>query len=174
MAGNRSIFDLSGRVALVTGGGHGLGRAISEAMAEFGADVAVADRSPDAAQETVALLDRFGIRTVAITADVSIAADVNEMVTRTTGELGRLDILFCNAGIGNTPARIHELQIAEWDRVMSVNLRGTFLCLRAAIPAMLATGRGSVILTSSVAGLVAGNEACGFLGGHPMVYQKPD
>ena len=151
--GTKGIFDLSGKVALVTGGGSGLGRSFCEAMAEFGADVACCDIDNKTAQETVALIKGFGHRTLAVEADVSRPEDVEHMVQKATKSFGRLDILFNNAGITTSPAKTAEISIEDWDRVMAVNLRGVFLCMRAALPIMLNQKGGCIINISSVAGL---------------------
>jgi NAD(P)-dependent dehydrogenase (short-subunit alcohol dehydrogenase family) len=150
-----NIFDLSGRVALVTGGGSGLGRAFCEAMAEYGADVACCDIDIEAAQGTAELINKSGSRVLAIKADVSEPVDVEHMVNEVRRELGKLDILFNNAGITTKPAKTAEIAIEDWDRVMTVNLRGVFLCMRTALPIMVKQKRGSIINISSVAGLKA-------------------
>lgn len=121
----KNIFDLSRRVALVTAGGHGLGRAYCEAMAEFGADVACDDIKIELAQETVDFIKKkFGCRAIAIEADVSKPDQVELMINQTVAQLGTIDILFCNAGIITSTKRLHELAIEDWDRCMAVNLRG--------------------------------------------------
>jgi NAD(P)-dependent dehydrogenase (short-subunit alcohol dehydrogenase family) len=153
---DKNIFDLSGKVALVTAGGHGLGRAYCEAMAEFGADVACSDMKTELAQETVELIKKFGHRAIAIQADVSQAEQIKRMVNQTVSELGTIDILFCNAGIVNTLVKLHEQSIEDWNRVIAVNLTGTFLCMRAVLPIMLKKKRGSIISTASVAGVMCG------------------
>jgi NAD(P)-dependent dehydrogenase (short-subunit alcohol dehydrogenase family) len=154
----KDIFDLSGRGALITAGGRGLGREFCEAMAEFGADVACSDIDMGRARETVERIKKFGHRAIAIEADVSKPDQVERMVEQTVDELGRIDILFNNAGIPNPPVRIHQLAIEDWDRVMDVSLRGMFLVMRAVLPVMLKQKRGSIINTASVAGLMAGCE----------------
>lgn len=154
----KNIFDLSGRVALVTAGGRGLGREFCQAMAEFGADVACNDINMERAQETVELIKRFGHRAIAIEADVSKPDQVERMVSQTVAELGTIDILFANAGIANPLVRLHELAIEDWDRCLDLDLRGVFLCMRAVLPIMLKQKRGSIISTASVAGLMAGSE----------------
>jgi len=151
----KGIFDLSGKVALVTGGGSGLGRVFCQALAEFGADVACADINREWAEETVALIEEFGHRTSAIMADVSKPEDVQSMIAATVAELGSLDILVNNAGITTRPAKIHEMAIEDWDELMAINLRGVFLCMRAALPVMIRQQRGCIINISSVFGLVA-------------------
>ena len=144
------IFDLSGRVALVTGGGSGLGRAFCEAMAKFGADVACVGRTEQKLNETVKSLGRFGHRAIAIKADVSKPDEVAGMVDETVTKLGTIDILFNNAGISLPPTRVDEMPIEDWDRVMDINLRGVFLCMRAVLPVMLKQKRGSIINISSI------------------------
>lgn len=157
-----NLFDLSGKVALVTGGGSGIGRAYCEAMAEYGADVACSDINLQTAKETVNLISHFGHKAIAIKADASIRDDVERMVDQTIKELGGLDIVFCNAGIGPPPARIHETPIEVWDRTMEVNLRGVFLLMQAALRYMIKQKKGSIINTASVAGLWVGGEGKNF------------
>ncbi len=151
----KGICDLSGKVALVTGGGSGLGRVFCEALAEFGADVACADINRGSAEETVRIIEKFGHRASAILADVAKPEDVQSMVAEAVAGLGRLDILVNNAGILRRPARIHEMSIENWDEVIAVNLRGVFLCMRAALSVMLEQKKGSIINISSVLGLSA-------------------
>lgn len=154
----KKMFDLSGKIALVTAGGHGLGREYCMAMAEFGADVVCNDIDASLAKETIEIIkQQYGHRTLAIQADVSKQNEVDQMVKRTVDEFGRIDILFCNAGIMNPLVPLHELAVEDWDRVVEVNLTSMFLCIRAVLPTMLKQGRGSIISTSSVAGVKAGN-----------------
>ncbi len=154
---NKELFDLSGKRALITAGGHGLGREYCIAMAEFGADVVCNDIDLNLAKETVEILKPYGNRAAAIEADVSRQDDVDRMVKQTIGEFGRIDILFCNAGIMNPLVPLHELPVEAWDRVVEVNLTSMFLCMRAVLPFMVKQGKGSIISTSSVAGLKAGS-----------------
>lgn len=156
------MFDLSGKIALITGGGRGLGREICEAMAESGADVVCADINAEGAQETAEFIKNLGHQSLSIKADVSDAEQVVGMVTQTVEKLGTIDILFCNVGIPNPPLMLHELTIEDWDRVMSVNLRSVFLCMRATLPIMMKKKKGSIIIITSVAGLVAGSEQWSF------------
>lgn len=154
----KNMFDLSGRVALVTAGGRGLGREFCLAMAQFGADVACNDIDVKSARETVALLKPYGRRAIALEADVSQPGQVDRMVREAVAAFNTIDILFSNAGIPNPPLKIHELPIADWDKVMEVSLRSMFLVMRAVLPVMLRQGKGSIINTASVAGLMAGSE----------------
>jgi NAD(P)-dependent dehydrogenase (short-subunit alcohol dehydrogenase family) len=155
--GERQMFDLSGKIALVTAGGHGLGREYCIAMAEFGADVVCNDIDAPLAKETIEITKQYGHRTLAIQADVSKQNEVDRMVKQTVDEFGRIDILFCNAGIMNPLVPLHELPVEDWDRVVEINLTSMFLCMRAVLPLMLKQGKGSIISTSSVAGIKAGN-----------------
>ncbi len=150
----KEVFDLSGKVALVTGGGSGIGRCICEAMAECGADVACCDRDKDGARETVALISKFKRRSVAIEADVSQPDSVQDMVDKTIAALGNIDILFNNAGIYPAESKIHETAIEDWDRIIAVDLKGVFLCMRAVLPIMIKHGNGAIINTSSINGVM--------------------
>jgi NAD(P)-dependent dehydrogenase (short-subunit alcohol dehydrogenase family) len=145
-----NLFSLEGRAALVTGGAAGIGRTAARLLAQAGADVAVADRDGAGAERAAAALRDLGRRAVAVEVDVADEAAVAAMVDRAVGELGHVDILVNNAGIFPSK-RIAELTVAEWDRVMAVNLRGVFLCTREGGRAMRAGGRGgSVVNVSSI------------------------
>ncbi|MFC1532487.1 SDR family NAD(P)-dependent oxidoreductase [Thermodesulfobacteriota bacterium] len=169
---NKSIFDLSGKVALVTAGGGGLGQVFCEAMAEFGANVACADINKNGAQETVELIKKFGNQAIAIEADISQQEHIEHMVTQTISEMGSIDILFCNAGIPNSPVRLHEVTIEDWDKVMALNIRGTFLSMRAVLPHMLKQQKGSIIITGSASGLRASPPAHGYKNAAPYGTSK--
>jgi NAD(P)-dependent dehydrogenase (short-subunit alcohol dehydrogenase family) len=153
MASIRDLFDLSGKVALVTGGGGGLGRLFCETLAEAGADVSLVDLDLNGAEETAEILGRHGRKSVAFKADVSNPEDVQRMIDQTVARFGRIDVLVNNAGINVKPARIAETPIEDWDRVLAINLRGVFLCTRAALPVMAAQGTGNVINIASVLGI---------------------
>jgi NAD(P)-dependent dehydrogenase (short-subunit alcohol dehydrogenase family) len=153
MMTQKSIWDLSGKVALVTGGGSGIGRALCEAMSEFGAEVACCDINSEGAHETAELIRKFGHRTLAIKADLCKPEDVEHTVDRTVADMGGIDILFNNAGVVPPEGKIHETAIEVWDRVMAIDLRAVFLCMRAALPVMIRQKRGSIINISSINGL---------------------
>jgi NAD(P)-dependent dehydrogenase (short-subunit alcohol dehydrogenase family) len=145
---------LEGKVAFVTGAGGGIGRATALAFARAGADVVVADSDGEANQETAALVERAGGRAVAVRCDVTKAEDVQSTLERAVDKFGRLDYAFNNAGIeqaSKQPAA--ELSEEEWDRIIAVNLRGVFLCLKYEIPLMLKQGGGAIVNTSSGAGV---------------------
>ncbi|MGA2106625.1 MAG: glucose 1-dehydrogenase [Syntrophorhabdales bacterium] len=151
------MFDLSGRVALVTGGGSGIGRSMCEGLAENGADVAVADINEDGAKETVEMLGKYGYRAFAVKADVSKASEVENMVQQVVSKFGKLDIACNNAGGLFGRYRIHETPEELWDRIMAINFKGVFLCTKAEVTVMLKQGKGSIINTSSVGALLPGD-----------------
>lgn len=143
-------MQLPDRVAIVTGGGSGIGRAISRGLSREGAKVAVCDLNLAAAKETAAAL---GSPAVAIKADVSRPEDVDRMVKEAMAQFGRLDILVNNAGIcPRTP--VLEMDVEEWDRVLATNLRSVFLCCKAAAQVMKAQGGGKIINVTSGRGIV--------------------
>lgn len=157
-------MDLQGKVALVTGAGRGLGRAIALALAGAGCDVAVSDiaRREDAATpyrlasgddlaETAAAIERVGRRTLAVPADVTWAADVDLLMQLVAERLGGLDVLVANAGIV-AAAPVSAMEEATWDRIFAVNVKGVFLCARAAIPLLVRRGGGRIVNVASVAG----------------------
>ena len=151
---------LDGKVALVTGGASGIGRATAVAMAREGARVAVADCAEETAAETVALINAAGGQAIAIGGDVTKEADVAAMVERTVSAFGRIDCAFNNAGVatravGPAGQRIHELSQASFDAMLAVNLTGVFLCLKHEVAQMLTQGVGGAIVnTASIAGLI--------------------
>jgi 3-oxoacyl-[acyl-carrier protein] reductase len=157
--------DLSGQVALVTGGGTGLGRAISLALAAAGQDVAINySRSAAEAESTVAEVRAIGRRALAIQADVSLDSEVRAMVDRAASELGRLDVLVNNAGMTVFVPfpDLEGMTEADWDRIMAVNTKGPWLCARACAPVMRRTGGGHVINITSVSGLRPGGSCVAY------------
>ena len=143
------------KVALVTGGGGGMGRATSLGFAREGAKVLVADLNEEAAKETVAQVRAAGGRAEAIGVDVTSEASVRKMVERALSAFGRLDIAFNNAGIHRINIPLVDVDEATWDKVIDTNLKGVFLCMKHEIPAMLAAGGGAIVNTSSIGGVVA-------------------
>ncbi len=147
-------FRLEGKVALVTGGTKGLGRAMAEALASAGASVAVTGRTAETAEAAAReLAEAEGGKTLGIGADVAKSAEVTAMVARVLDTFGRLDILVNNAGI-NIRRPIEKLDEAEWDQVIATNLTGPWLCCRAAAAPMKAQKWGRVINVSSTLGSV--------------------
>jgi NAD(P)-dependent dehydrogenase (short-subunit alcohol dehydrogenase family) len=145
---------LRGKVALITGGGSGMGRASSLLFAREGATVAVVDRADEAGEETVRLIEADGGTASFIHADVADAADVENMVETTVKTYGRLDVLFNNAGIEGPSVNLLEYGDDDWARIIAVNLTAVYRAMRAAIPHMIEQGGGVILSTASVAGLV--------------------
>ena len=150
---------LDGKSALITGGGGGIGRATALAFAREGARVAVADVMEEAARETVALVNAAGGQAISLSGDVSRDADVRAMIDAVVGTYGRLDCAFNNAGIAGWHVDAILKKTAEWseeafDRMIAVNLKGVWLCMRHELPQMQAQGSGAIVNTGSIAGLV--------------------
>ncbi len=140
---------LKEKVTIVTGGASGIGRATAILFAREGARVVVADRDPTGGQETVRMIEGEGGQAIFVQTDVSRAEDVQRMVKETVSTYGRLDVLFNNAGIGET-ARVTEASVEHWDKVLAVNLRSVFLGCKYAIPEMVKVGGGSIINNASI------------------------
>ncbi len=148
--------SLEGKTALVTGGGSGIGRAASLAYAKDGAGVVVADVNVEGGEETVQLIKETGGEAILVHADVSKPEDTQAMVAQAVETFGSLDCAFNNAGIGGGKERHLTADYLEddWDRVMSINLKGVWLCMKAEIPQMMKQGKGAIVNTASIAGLV--------------------
>ena len=150
---------LEGKSALITGGGGGIGRATALAFAREGARLAVADANLEAAQQTVALVNAAGGQAISLTGDVTESAAVQEMVGATITAFGRLDCAFNNAGIAGfqvdaSGKKTHEWADESFDRMIAVNLRGVWLCMKHELVQMLAQGGGAIVNTGSIAGLI--------------------
>jgi NAD(P)-dependent dehydrogenase (short-subunit alcohol dehydrogenase family) len=148
-------FRLDGKIALVTGGARGLGQAMATALAEAGADVALAGRSLETAEAAAnGIASATGRRAKAFAADVTLQADIDRLVGEVESALGPIDILINNAGV-NIRGPITQLTEADWDTVVDTNLKGPFLCARAVGPRMVSRGWGRVINMASVLGVIA-------------------
>lgn len=143
---------LDGKVALVTGGGSGIGRGTALRFAQEGAKVVLADMQDEEGQSAAQEIERAGGAAVFVHADVTQPQDVQRAVETARARFGRLDIVFANAGINGVWAPIDELAPEEWDKTLSINLKGTYLTLHFAIPLLREAGGGSIIITSSVNG----------------------
>ena len=141
------------KVALVTGGGSGIGRATSLAFAREGARVAVADVVLGGAEETARMIEGIGGNAAVFEVDVTKAEDVASLINRVVQTFGRLDCAFNNAGIGGEVAMTAEYPEEDWDRVIDVNLKGVWLCMKYEIPVMEKQGSGAIVNTASIYGL---------------------
>jgi len=164
----RKLFDLSGRVALITGASVGFGEAISLAFADYGCDIAASDLDLAATLRLVEKVKEKGRKAVALTTDTSVPEQITAMVNKAVRELGTVDILINCAGIPqHDPAE--DTPVETWDRVLDINLRGTFLCCQAAARVMLPKRKGVIINFSSIAGAVGvgrgANAYCASKGG---------
>lgn len=144
-------MSLAGKIALVTGGGSGLGKASALKLAAEGVDIALLSRSKEEVDSVAAQIAGTGRKVLPLYADISDTADMQSAFDQIREAFGRLDIVFANAGINGTWAPIDELPIEDWDTTIAVNLRGTFLTLRHSVPLMKERG-GSIIITSSING----------------------
>jgi NAD(P)-dependent dehydrogenase (short-subunit alcohol dehydrogenase family) len=152
-ANGKREFD--GKVAFVTGAASGIGRAAALAFARAGASVVVADVGEEGNRQTARLIVEAGGRSLAVGCDVTRADDVRAALQKTTEAFGRLDFAFNNAGV--EPRKLvptAEVEEEEWDRIVGVDLRGVFLCMKYEIPVMLAHGGGAIVNTSSGAGVI--------------------
>lgn len=148
----KKIFE--NKVALVTGGSFGIGRATAIAFAKQGAKIAVADWKEDKNQETLKQIGKAGSEGIFIRCDVSKSQEVKAMMSKIITKYGKLDFAFNNAGIEGSMASVHECSEENWDKTISVNLKGVWLCMKYEIPQMLKQGKGVIVNTSSVAGLI--------------------
>jgi 3-oxoacyl-[acyl-carrier protein] reductase len=147
---------LEGKVALITGAGSGMGRAMAREFAAQGARVAAADIVEERAAETAAGIREQGWDAVSFAVDVADGSSVAAMVEAALVEFGRVDVLCSNAGVLDDYAPVLETEEADWDRVLSINLKGMYLTSRALLPQMLDNGGGVIVNTASISGLVAG------------------
>ena len=155
----KNLFDLRGKVAIVTGGSGGFGRAAAIGLAVHGADVAVTSRTLSSLEETAKEVKKQGKKALPISCDVTDPKSVQNMVDQAVKEFGKVDILVTSAGIAmRSPAE--DFPIADWQKVMDTNVKGTFLCCQAAGRVMIKQGGGKIITVSSIRGLL----------GHPGGY----
>jgi NAD(P)-dependent dehydrogenase (short-subunit alcohol dehydrogenase family) len=153
MSGNESLRTYSGAVAIVTGGASGIGRALSEALARKGAEVVLADRQVELAEEVAAKIRGAGLKGTAAALDVTDFAAVERLVRKTRDDRGRLDYFFNNAGIG-IGGEVRDYLIDDWNQVFAVNINGVANGVQAAYPVMVRQGFGHIINTASMAGLM--------------------
>lgn len=141
---------LKDKVAIITGGGSGIGKAIALRFAREGASVVVAGRTVAKVEQTAQEIEEIGTKSLALRTDVSVAADVAYMVKKTTDEFGGIDILVNNAGIV-IPKNLFELTEEDWDKTMAIDLKGPFLCCKQVAPVMIERGQGKIVNIASSA-----------------------
>ena len=151
----KQLFDLEGKVAIVTGGNGGLGLAMASGLAAAGASIVVAARNPDKTAAALAQIEATGARALGIAVDVTEESDIDAMVTQTLDAFGRVDILVNNAGV-TVRKEPEDLSADEWDHVLDVNLRAAFLASRAVYPSMKGQGGGKLIHIGSMFSIFGG------------------
>lgn len=149
------MFDLKGKVAIVTGSTRGIGKAIAEFYARAGAKVVISSRKQDACESVAAELRESGHEVLAVPCHVGDKGQLQNLVDRTMAEWGRIDILVCNAATNPAYGSMAELSDEAWDKIMDTNVRGTFWLCNMVLPLIAENGGGSVILVSSIAALRA-------------------
>src|SRR3954469_3497994 len=157
--GNSQNHEFAGKVGFITGAGSGIGRATALAFADRGAAVAIADVSAEASRRVAEEIVRTGGQALGFACAVPVSSDVQTALRQTVEAFGRLDFAFNSAGIEQPPTPLADITEDQWQRVLDIDLRGVFLCMKYEIPLILATGGGAIINTSSGAGVK------GFLGG---------
>jgi NAD(P)-dependent dehydrogenase (short-subunit alcohol dehydrogenase family) len=148
----KQLLDLTGRVAIITGGSIGLGRQMAEGLAEMGANLVLCARKKERCESSAEKLKALGVTTLALACDVTNPASIQEVVETTVSRFGRIDILINNAGTSwGAPAE--EMRLEQWNKVLETNLTGTFLCSQAVGKVMIGQKRGKIINIASVAGM---------------------
>jgi NAD(P)-dependent dehydrogenase (short-subunit alcohol dehydrogenase family) len=148
----RKLFDLTGRVAIITGGSVGLGRQMAEGLAEMGASLVLCARKKERCEQAAQELQRLGVETLALGCDVKDPASIRAVVDAAVSKFGRIDVLINNAGT-SWGAPVEEMRLEHWNKVIETNLTGTFLFAQAAGKFMISQRRGKIINIASVAGI---------------------
>jgi NAD(P)-dependent dehydrogenase (short-subunit alcohol dehydrogenase family) len=150
-----SMFDLTGKVAIVTGGYHGIGRGIAEGLAEAGAHIVICARNYEKCVAACQEISNIGTKTLAVRCDVTKKEEIDGLIQKTLQEMGRLDILVNNAGVGGSEKPILKMSDEDWDQVVNIDLKGAFLLSRAAVPEIAKQGRGKIINVASITAMIA-------------------
>jgi NAD(P)-dependent dehydrogenase (short-subunit alcohol dehydrogenase family) len=162
----KQLFDLTGRVAIVTGGSIGLGRQMAEGLAEMGAAVVLCARKKERCDQVAEELQQLGAKAIALGCDVKNPDSIQEMVEATVSQFGRIDVLINNAGI-SWGAPVEEMRLEDWNKVIETNLTGTFLCAQAVGKVMIRQGRGDNGAGKNSAGKIINIASVAGLGGAP-------
>lgn len=149
---SKQLFDLGGRVAIITGGAVGLGRQMAEGLAEMGANTVLCARKKERCEEAAAEIQRLGVKTLALGCDVNNPREIQRLVDTVRSHFGQIDILINNAGI-SWGAPVEDMHLEDWNKVIATNLTGTFLCSQAVGKVMIKQKRGKIINIASVSGL---------------------
>lgn len=157
------LFDMTGKVAVITGSTKGIGRAIAEEMARLGARVVISSRKADACEQVAAELKAQGFDAMAVPCHVGRKDDLQNLVDRTNEAWGAIDVLVCNAATNPVYGTTAEMTDEAWDKIMDTNVKGTFWLTNMVLPQMAEKGEGAVVLLSSIAGL-RGNTTIGTYG----------
>ena len=148
------MFDLAGKVAIITGGYQGIGRGIADGLAEAGAGIVICARNYERCVEACAEIGKMGVSTLPVRCDITKPEEVEDLVRRTVQEMGKLDILVNNAGVGGSEKPILKMSDEDWDIPVAIDLKGAFLCARAVVPEMRKQGGGKIINVASIAAMI--------------------
>lgn len=161
--GSSDLMNFRGKSVLITGAATGIGRAVAIAFAQHGAKLAIGDVNEEAVSETLRLVEEAGAEAFFLRTDVADEAEVEALVAEAVRRFGRLDCAFNNAGVAHAPQPTAELDTDAFDRVIAIDLRGVFLCMKYQIRAMLRGGGGTIVNTASVAGVIAERGIAGYV-----------
>jgi NAD(P)-dependent dehydrogenase (short-subunit alcohol dehydrogenase family) len=162
----KQLFDLTGRVAIITGGSIGLGRQMADGLAEMGADLVLCARKKERCHRAAEELQQLGVKAIALGCDVKNPESIQEMVEATLTQFGRIDVLINNAGI-SWGAPVEEMRLEDWNKVIETNLTGTFLCAQAVGKVMIRQGRGENSASNNSTGKIINIASVAGLGGAP-------
>ncbi len=143
---------LKNKVAIISGGGRGIGREIALAYARVGADVVLAARTVGAMEQTKTEIEAIGRQALVVSTDLRQPESVQSLAKQTVDRLGRVDVLVNNSGVGGPSAPLWEIELADWEETFAVNVRGTYLCCKAFLPSMIERRSGSIIIIGSMSG----------------------